>query len=220
MNSNFHAIDMNTYPRAHTYNYFTKTVSTLIYSINITLDVTILRATLKNKGLKFFPAYVYLVTRAIGRHQEFLMAIQNDMLGYWDCRTPFYPIFHEDDKTITFLWTEYNEDFEVFYKNYISDIREYGNNHGIMLSKDAPPSNNYIISCIPWFSFNSLSMQLQNAKNYYAPIFEAGRFTETNGIITLPLSITVNHATVDGYHIKLLLDELQWSMSHPKEWIR
>lgn len=83
-----------------------------------------------------------------------------------------------------------------------------------MLSKKTPPSNHYIISCIPWFSFNSLSMQLQNAKNYYAPIFEAG------GIIMMPLSITVNHAVIDGYHIKVFLKELQWSMNHPEEWIK
>lgn len=219
MKTDFHAIDMETWSRAQIYNYFTETVSTLIYSINVTMDVTILRYTLKSKGLKFFPAYLYLVTRAIRRQQEFLMAIQDDMLGYWDCRIPFYPVLHEDDKTITFLWTEYDEDFEVFYKSYISDMAQHGKSHGIMSSKGAPPSNNYIIACIPWFTFNSLSMQLQNAKNYYAPLFEAGGFTETNNITTMPLSITVNHAAVDGYHIKELLEELQWTMDHPGEWM-
>lgn len=173
----------------------------------ITVDVTILRNTLKSKGLKFFHAYLYLVTRAIGKQQEFLMAIQDDVLGYWYCRTPFYLIFHEEDKTITFLWTEYDENFEVFYKSYILDVKQYKKRQGVMLSKEAPPSNNYTISCVPWFSFNGLSMQLQNAKNYYAPIFESGGFTETNGIIMMSLSITVNHAVVDGYHIKVLLQE-------------
>lgn len=220
MNSDFHIIDMETWPRAQTYNYFTKTVSTLIYSINVTIDVTILRNTLKSKGLKFFPTYLYLVTRAIGRHPEFLMAIQNDTLGYWECRTPYYPILHEDDKTITFLWTEYDEDFGAFYKSYISDIEEYGTGHGILSSKEAPPPNNYIISCIPWFTFNGMSMHLQNAKNYYAPIFEAGGFTETNGVTTMPLSITVNHAAVDGYNIKVFLEELQRTMNYPQEWIK
>lgn len=220
MNSDFYIIDMKTWPRAQTYNYFTETVSTLIYSINVTMDVTILRNTLKNKGLKFFPVYLHLVTRAIGRHPEFLMAIQNDTLGYWKCRTPYYPILHDDDKTITFLWTEYDEDFGTFYKNYISDIEEYGKDHGILSSKGAPPSNNYIISCIPWFTFNSISMHLQNAKNYYAPVFEAGGFTEMNGIITMPLSITVNHAAVDGYNVKEFLEELQRMMNYPEEWIK
>lgn len=220
MNSGFHIIDMDTWPRAQTYYYFTETVSTLIYSINVTMDVTVLRNTLKSKGLKFFPAYLYLVTRVIGRHREFLMAIQNDILGYWDCRTPYYPIFHEDDKTISFLWTEYDEDFEMFYKSYLSDIEQHGKSHSILSSKGAPPANSYIISCIPWFAFNSLSMHLQNAKNYYAPVFESGGFTETNGKITMPLSITVNHAVVDGYYIKLLLDDLQSLMNHPEDWIK
>ena len=41
-----------------------------------------------------------------------------------------------------------------------------------------------------------------------------------NGTTTMPLSITVNHAAIDGYHIKLFLDDLQWSMDHPEEWIK
>lgn len=219
MKTEFHAIDMETWPRAQTYNYFTEIVSTLIYSINVTMDVTILRNTLKREELRFFPTYLYLITKTIKRQKEFLMTIQDGMLGYWDCRTPLYPILHEDDKTITFLWTEYDEKFEVFYKSYISDIAHHGKSHGIMTSKGAPPANNYIIACTPWFTFNSLSMHLQNAKNYYAPIFESGAFTEMNGITTMPLSITVNHAAIDGYHINVFLEELQKTMNHPEEWM-
>ncbi|PJI07614.1 MULTISPECIES: CatA-like O-acetyltransferase [Clostridium] len=220
MNTNFHTIDMETWPRVQTYKYFTETVSTVIYSINVTINVTKLTNTLKSKGIKFFLAYLYLITRAMGRHREFLMAIQDNVLGYFDYRTPFYPVFHDDDKTITFLWTEYNDDFEAFYKNYISDIKQYGKSHGSMLPKGAPPSNNYIVSCIPWVAFNGMSMQLQNAKNYYAPIFESGKFTKTEGTITMPLSITVNHAAIDGYHIKMFLDDLQWLIDHTEEWIK
>lgn len=219
MYANFHPIDIQTWPRAQTYHYFAETVMPVTYSINVTVDTTILRNTLKSKGIKFFPTYLYLITRAISKYQEFRLALQDDVLGYWDTLTPFYPIFHKDDKTITFLWTEYNEDFKVFYNNYIADMTQHGDSHGIMSSKGVPPSNNYIIACVPWFTFNSLSMHLQDAENYYAPIFEAGGFTEKDGITTMPLSITANHAAVDGYHIKVLLEELQWTMNHTKEWM-
>jgi len=104
----------------------------------------------------------------------------------------------------------------MFYNCYIAAMEQHGKNCGIM-SKAS--SNNYIIACIPWFTFNSLSMHLQNAKNYYAPIFESGGFTEKDGVTTMPLSITVNHATVDGYHIKVFLEELQRKMNHPEEWM-
>jgi chloramphenicol O-acetyltransferase type A len=217
MKTDFHAIDMETWSRAQTYHYFTEMVTTTTYSINVTMDVTILRSTLKSKEIKFFPTYLYLITRAIGKQQEFRMALQDGVLGYWDSLNPYYPVFHDDDKTITFLWTEYDEDFKMFYKRYIADMEQHGEGNGIMLSKAS--SNNYIIACIPWFTFNSLSMHLQNAENYYAPMFESGRFTEKAGVTTMPLSITVNHATIDGYHIKVFLEELQRTMNHPEEWM-
>lgn len=216
---NFHAVDMKTWAREQTYHYFTETVLPVTFSINVTLDVTVLRETLKKKKLKFFPAYLYIITRAIGKQREFRMAIQDGVLGYWGNLTPFYPMFHEDDKTITFNWTEYVEDFKVFYKNYTKDMEQYGNSCGIISSKGTPPANSYIIACVPWFTFNSLSMHLQDAENYYAPIFESGAFTEKDGRIVMPLSITANHATVDGYHIKVLLEELQQTMDFPETWL-
>lgn len=107
----------------------------------------------------------------------------------------------------------------MFYKQYLNNCALYGKDHGIMSSKGAPPENSYIISCIPWFTFNSLSMHLQDVENYYVPMIEAGGFVESNGVITMPLSITINHAAADGYQIKIFLDELQWSMNHPEEWL-
>lgn len=219
MKADFHAIDMDTWPRAQTYTYFAKMVTTTTYSINVTMDVTTLRRTLKSKGFKFFPTYLYLITRTIESQPAFRIALQDGVLGYWNSLTPYYPVFHDDDKTITFFWTEYDKNFKLFYKRYIADMVQHGKSRGIMSSKGTPPSNNYIISCVPWFTFNSLSMHLQNATNYYAPIIESGGFTEKDGITTMPLSITVNHATVDGYHIKVFLEELQWTMNHPEEWM-
>ncbi len=219
MKMDFCAMDMKTWPRSYTYKYFTETVSPLIYSVNVTLDVTKLRGILKKQRLKFFPAYLYLITKGMISQKEFLMARQDDILGYWNFRTPLYPIFHEDDQTITFLWTEYDNDFKTFYKNYTSDIINHGKQHGVMMAKGEPPANSYIIACTPWFSFNSVSMHLQNAKNYYAPMFEAGGFQEAHGTIKMPLSITVNHAVIDGYHIKVFLENLQSLLEQPEKWI-
>jgi len=219
MKMDFCAMDMKTWPRSYTYKYFTETVSPLIYSVNVTLDVTKLRGILKKQKLKFFPAYLYLITKGMISQKEFLMARQDNILGYWNFRTPLYPVFHEDDQTITFLWTEYDNDFKTFYKNYTSDIINHGKQHGVMMAKGKPPANSYIIACTPWFSFNSLSMHLQNAKNYYVPMFEAGGFQEAHGTIKMPLSITVNHAVIDGYHIKVFLENLQSLLEQPEIWM-
>lgn len=193
-------------------------MSNLNHTINITLDVTILRKVLRSKGIKFFPTCLYLVSRAIERQQELRLALKNDQLGYWDYLSPQYPVFHEDDKTMTFLWTEYNQDFKVFYDQYLNDNMQYGKDHSIISSKGAAPKNSYIIACIPWFSFNSFAMHI-NPDGYYSPLIEIGRFSESKGMIIMPLSITINHAAADGYQIKVLLDELKDTINHPEEWL-
>ena len=166
----FTPIDRNTWPMAQQFYYYTEMAPTT-YTVTVTLDVTILRKTLKSKGIKFFPAYLYLVTKAIGKQQELRMSMQNGILGYWDHLTPAYPQFHEDDKTTSLLWTEYNDDFQLFYERYLEDTKKHGSSHGILTSKGVPLSNAYVISCIPWFTFNSFSLHNHGMKDYFVPSF-------------------------------------------------
>lgn len=214
----FTPINKTTWSMAQQFYYYTEMAPTT-YTINVNMDVTILRKTLKEKGYKFFPAYLYLVTKAISKQQELRIAIQDGILGYWDCLTPAYPQFHDDDTTTSLLWTEYDDDFQEFYKYYMEDKAKHGNSHGILTSKGAPLPNSYVISCIPWFTFNSFSLHNHGIKDYFIPSFEAGGFVESNGKVNMPLSVTVHHATIDGYHLKVFFEELQRTMSHPDEWL-
>jgi len=216
---NFYPIDLQTWPMAQAFHYYTQMAPTT-YTVNMTMDVTTLRRILKSKGYKFFPAYLYLVTKAISKQKELRVAVQDGVLGHWDNLTPAYPQFHQDDKTTSLLWTEYDDNFAIFYERYIEDTVKHGNSHGILTSKGIPLPNAYIISCIPWFTFNSFSLHNHGIKDHYVPSFEAGGFVETDSKITMPLSITVHHATTDGYHLKLFFEELQRTISQPEEWLQ
>lgn len=214
----FNSIDREAWPMAQQFYYYTEMAPTT-YSVNVTLDVSVLRKTLKANGSKFFPAYLYLVTRAISKQQELRIGMQNGILGYWDHLTPTYPQFHEDDKTTSLLWTEYDDNYKEFYERYLEDTQKHGNSHGILSSKGIPLPNAYVISCIPWFTFNSFSLHNHGIKDYFSPSFEAGGFVEGSGKVTMPLSVTVHHATTDGYHLKVFFEELQRTMNCPDEWL-
>lgn len=61
-------------------------------------------------------------------HKEFRTCFNDDgVLGYWDEMIPNYTIFHDDDKTFSCIWTEYSNDFHVFYGKYLEDIKKYSN---------------------------------------------------------------------------------------------
>lgn len=218
MTTVFHPIHMETWPRAQTFYYYTQMAPTS-YSATVMMDVTVLRKTLKERGYKFFPAYLYLVTRAVNRQQELKIGVREDVVGWWDGLTPAYPQFHMDDKTTSLLWTEYDESFAVFYRRYLTDTQTYGDSHGILTSKGIPLPNSYIVSCIPWLPFHSFSLHNHGIKDYYLPSFEAGKFTESQGKTMMPLSATVHHATTDGYHLHVFFEELKRLMEEPDEWL-
>lgn len=220
MKMQFYPINLQKWPRSQMFFYFSEMAPTG-YSITVSMDITIMRKELKKKKKKFFPSYLYLVTKALNKQEEFKIAEKDGILGVWNTLTPMYAAFHEDDKTFSLMWTEYDEDFQVFYHRYNENLNRYGNNHGILAQSDrTPPDNCYTISCIPWVEFQHFAVHCYENKKYFFPSVEAGKFYKENNLLRLPLSITLHHATTDGYHVKCFVEDLQNEMNHPENWIQ
>ncbi len=210
---------MQSWKRAETFCYFSKIAPTG-YSVTSQLDITALRGTLKSAGLKFYPAYLWLVTKALGEQPEFMTAENDGTVGHYNFLTPLYAVFHDDDKTFSLMWTEYDDCFTDFYAAYISNAEAHGENHGILARKDTlPPPNAYTVSCMPWISFEHFSVHSYDNKPYYFPSVEAGKFFEQDGKILLPLSVTCHHAASDGWHLKCFFESLQRYADDFKQFI-
>lgn len=207
----FTPIDITKWPRGEMFYYFSKMAPTG-YSMTVEVDVTRLYATVKEKGIRFFPAYIWLVTKNLNRQIEFKCAEKDGVLGYFDILTPLYAGFHDDTKTISLMWAEYSDDFDEFYERYLENERKYGDNHRIIANEELPPENAYTVSCVPWVNFKHFAVHSYENRPYYFPSIEAGRFTEKDGRLMMPLSLTCHHATTDGYHIDIFLRNLQQDM--------
>ena len=105
----FTPIDLQTWPRGQMFWYFSQMAPTG-WSITVDVDVTGLRTALKAKSLRFFPVYLWLVTKCLNEQVEFKVARKDNVLGYYDTLTPLYASFHEDDKTFSLMWTEFDND--------------------------------------------------------------------------------------------------------------
>lgn len=207
----FTPVDLQSWPRAQMFYYFSKMAPTG-YSLTVNVDVTKLRAVLKEKGLKFFPAYLWLVTKNLNRQPEFRTAEKDGVLGFYDTLTPLYAAFHEDDHTFSLMWTEFTDSFPEFYRAYIENQRNFGEVHGVLSQPQTPPpANAYTVSCLPWVEFSHFAVHSYD-KPYYFPSVEAGKFIETEGKTLMPLSLTCHHAATDGWHIREFLKDLQRDM--------
>lgn len=208
----FNAIDMKTWPRAEMFWYFSKMAPTG-YSLTVDVDITeVLRVT-KEYGIKFFPAYLWLVTRNLNRQIEFRCAVKDGVTGYYDTLTPLYASWHEDDKTFSLMWTEYSEDFRKFYREYLENREEYGSKHGVLGRPGLPPENAYTVSALPWVGFRDFSVHTYENKPYYFPSVEAGMYRKEGDRFIMPLSLTCHHAATDGWHIAKFLEDLNEDIS-------
>ena len=219
MQSRFVPLDLQHWPRREIFHYFTKVTASVSYTATMRLDVSPMREALRRGGIRFFPSCLYLVTKAIADQPELRLALQEGTLGIWDYLCPQYPVFHPEDTTFTFLWTDYDEDFGIFYRRVLSDQREYGQDHGIFSKKGMPPENSYLHASIPWLAFDAFSFHLSENGEYFAPIVETGKLVRESGREWLPVSLTVNHATADGWHVSRFFEQLQEDICHPNRWL-
>ena len=162
-------MDYENWYRRESFYYFTKIAPTT-YSLTSNLDVTSMKKTINENGLKFFPSFLWLTTTLINRQIEFRVAIKDNQVGYHSFLIPFYPTFHEEDHSISMLWTEYSPSLLEFHQRYCDNQHLYGSNKGFLAIRDkVPPENAYTISLIPWQSFSSFSISTTSPHPYFFP---------------------------------------------------
>ena len=205
----FTPFDPQRWPRREVFHYFSALAPTG-YSLTVHLNVTALRQALRARNRRFYPAYLWLVTRNLNRQSEMKTTVRDGRPGYFDTLTPLYAVFHEDDHTFSLLWTPFDEDFDTFYAHHLENVACFGDRHGPLSQPQTPPPENaYTVSCLPWVSFEHFAVHSYGVTPYFLPYVEAGRFIEQDGRTLLPLSITCHHAATDGWHVHQFLDALQ-----------
>ena len=205
---NFKKIDIGSWDRKENYTWFT-TKNSCEINMTMNIDATNLIKIIKEKKLRCYPTFTYIASKVLNANDEFKMNYDEDgNLGIYDVIYPRYPIFHESDKRISILWTEYSDDFKVFYDRFINDINTYGEKRS-MCAKGPFPPNCFDMSSLPWSSFTSFSCPVLDNKIWLSPFVMVGRFFESDGKILLPVSMTIHHAVCDGYHVSKFFNEFQ-----------
>jgi chloramphenicol O-acetyltransferase type A len=212
----FHRIDMSTYARREHFEAFLNQMP-CTYSATVNVDVTRLRALLKKRGLKAYPAQIYMLARAVNQFPEFRMSLDaSSQLGYWETSSPRYTVLNPETKTFSGIWTSYSEDFATFYRACVEDSERYAT--GAFSPKPEQPENLFDVSSIPWLDFTSFNLNLTPG-NYLLPIMTIGKYVESNGATLMPLAIQVHHAVCDGYHLGQFVAAVRELAASVDEWL-
>ena len=208
----FEIIDMETWPRAELYDLYTRVWSTVTYSLTKKLSVAKLVPYLKERGIKLVPALMWLVSREINKIENFRLAFRDGKLGTWDVIHPMFPNLNTQEN-MTFHGLRFQDDFHSFYRSYLAEQQE--NKDKTNLWANHIPENFFMVSILPWLHFDASSMQMKNAKYYYAPFIAIGQYNEQ---LELPCMLMGNHATSDAWHVAKFFSGLQACMDDPAQW--
>ena len=214
----FHKIDFETWERKEHFKYYINLIKTN-YNLTAELNISQLMEKVKEKKLKFFPTMLYCIIKAVNQNKEFRMDYDKEgNLGYWDYVVPSYTIFHNDDKTFSDIWSEYDENFEKFYKNVVEDIKKYKDIKGVK-TKLGRGDNFCPISCIPWLSFTGCANDTYSEAKMLFPVIAFGKYFKCDEMTMIPISVFVNHAVADGYHTCKLINDIQSIINDIENWI-
>ena len=209
MNCNYKVVDKDTYYRRGVFRHFSEDCKCSV-SMTARIDVTELVNHSRKTNTKFYLNFLYLLSKVMNSREDYRMGYlwQTDELICYDTVNPTQYVFHDDTETCTPVYTEYNENYAVFYTNAKDDLerakktREYG-----LDSVNHP--NWFDASYISWLSYDSLNIELPDGYLFFAPIINWGKYREENGKLVMPVSVRLNHAIADGYLVANVFRLLQ-----------
>ena len=196
---NYKVIDREEYYRKGVFRHFSEDCKCST-SMTARIDVTDLAVYSKKTDTKFYINFLYILSKVLNSRDDYKMGYlwQTDQLICYDTVNPTQYIFHDDTETCSVVYTTYDADYAVFYRNARNDVenakqtREYG--------LDAANHPNWFdASYISWLSYDSLNIELPDGYLFFAPIVNWGRYREENGRLLMPVSVRMNHAIADGY---------------------
>ncbi len=208
----YRKIDMENWPRREHFNYY-RNIIRCGYSLTSRLDVTKLYDFTKKENKRFYGCFIYAASKAVNQMDSMRMMITEDGTpGVWEHCYPNFTIFHEDDKTFSDIWTEYSDDFDEFYDRFEEVLDKYSANKGIK-ARPNQPANFFCISCAPWIDFEAYSTHSVGDPALF-PIMTFGKIREEGAKKTVPLTLTISHASADGYHAGELFRILQEELNN------
>ena len=198
-------LDIENWNRKQHYHFFNQ-FDDPYFAVTVDFDVTNTFKYSKNKDISFFALYLHACMKAINSIENLKYRIQDGKVIIHDV-IHASPTILRDDNTFGFSFIYFDEDFIIFNKNLESE------KHRILNTTEMFPKQNTIdciyCSALPWINFTGHKEPLFGVKKESVPKLAFGKYVKKEEKLIMPVSIAVNHALVDGYHVGLFAKKFQ-----------
>lgn len=204
-------IDIKTWPRREHFKVF-NTFDYPHFSLCANVDLTAFYPFVKQRGISFTVATVYVLARAANAIPEFRYRIRAGEVVEHEVVHPSGTILSDDD-LFSFCTFDYIENFSEFAAKAEERIAHVKEN---LTLEDGPGQDDLLyMSAIPWVSFTSFMHPLHLHPADSVPRFAWGKFFKEGESLKMPLSVQGHHALMDGIHVGRYYSEVQGYFLQP-----
>ncbi len=200
-------LDLNNWARKEHFEFF-HSFEEPYYGVCVTIDCTAAYHFVKARGISFFLYCIYQTLAASQQIEAFRYRIEQDEVFLYD-RIDAGSVIDRADGTFGYGFLPYSENLDEFLDAAQHEIARIRSTTGLPRTT----ANNIIrYSSLPWIDFTSLSHARALSRPDSCPRITFGKMTEHDGRRSMPLSIHVSHALVDGLQLGQYLERFQQLM--------
>ena len=204
-------IDMQNWPRREQFELFS-TMGYPHFSLCANVDLTAFYPPVKERGVSFTVAFLYVLSRAANEIPEFRYRIREDRVIEHEKVHPSTTILVGED-IFSFCTMEYRQDFGEFAMRAEKTI-DHVRQHPTL--EDEPGQDDLLfMSAIPWVSFTSFMHPLHLNPADSVPRLAWGKYFQDGDRLKMPLSVHAHHAIMDGIHIGRYYGLVQDHLDNP-----
>jgi chloramphenicol O-acetyltransferase type A len=176
------------------------------------VDLTAFYPFVKQSGISFTVAILYVLARAANEIPEFRYRVRAGKVVEHEIVHPSITVLTGED-LFSFCTLNYFEKFTEFAASAVERIAYVQENP--TLESDPRQDDMMYMTAIPWVSFTSFMhpMHLQPAD--YVPRLAWGKFFEDGEFLKMPLDVQAHHALMDGIHMGRYYVEVQNYLDDP-----
>jgi chloramphenicol O-acetyltransferase type A len=189
-------VDLDSWVRRAHFEFF-RTFDEPYYGVCVRVDCTKAYAVAKRKGYSFFLYYLYQSIAAAQPVEAFRLRIEEDEVFRYD-RIDAGSTLMRPDGTFGFGYYTYHKEIATFMAESGREVARVRGTTGLE-RRNVPNIIRY--SALPWLDFTSLSHARRFAAGDSCPWISFGKMTEEDGRRSMPTSIHVHHALVDGVDV-------------------
>ena len=202
-------LDLDNWVRKDHFHFF-RQFEEPFWGVVITIDCTHAYATAKAEGVSFFLYYLHKALAAVNDIEPFRYRIEEDEVYVYD-EVNASPTIDRGDGSFGFGYMDYYPDFADFNDEAKKEIEKVRSQTKLVPSSSEV--NVIHFSSLPWLNFTSISHARSFSFKDSIPKISFGKMTEANGIKSMPVSIHVHHALMDGYHVGQFAERFQELMN-------